>query len=52
MSTSGEGQVLTMVWYAEASLWGIDTEISECSAKSSIETLSGAHSRDPEVSGK
>jgi hypothetical protein len=41
-----------MVWYAEASLWGINTEISECSIRSSIEILSAAHSRDPEVPGK
>lgn len=42
--------VLTMVWYAEASLCGINTAISDALARSSIEILFAAHSRDTEVS--
>lgn len=42
----------TIVWYAEASLWGIKTEISEFSARSSSKMQSSAHSRDTEGTGE
>jgi hypothetical protein len=40
------GRWPTIVWYAEASLCGINTEISEFSARSTSEMQSSAHSRD------
>ena len=42
----------TIVWYAEASLCGINTEISEFSARSTSEMQSSAHSRDTQETGE
>ena len=47
---SNKEWALTMVWSVDASLWGIDIETSECSARFSIEILSAVRSRDTEVS--
>ncbi len=41
-----------MVWSVDASLWGINIETSECSARFSIEILSAVRSRDTEVSDR
>jgi hypothetical protein len=47
---SSKGHALTMVWSVDASLWGINIETSESSARFSIEILLAVRSRDTEVS--
>lgn len=42
----------TIEWYAEASLCGIKTEISEFSARSTSEMQSSSHPRDTEGTGE
>lgn len=49
---SNKRKVLTIVWSVDASLWGINIETSESSARFSIEILSAVRSRDTEVSDR
>ena len=45
-------EAFTIVWSVDASLWGINIETSECSARFCIEIFSAVRSRDTEVSDK